>query len=52
MTDEIKDDVYEFLRCSDKYYLDDLVTYKQFENIMFSNGFDDQDYMWKPLIEK
>lgn len=52
MTDEIKDDVYEFLKCSDKYYLNDLVTYKQFENIMFSNGFDDQDYMWKPLMQE
>lgn len=52
MTDEIKDDVYEFLRCSDKYYLNDFVTYKQFEKIMFKNGFDDQDWMWKPLIEQ
>lgn len=52
MTDVIKDDVYEFLKCSDKYYLNDLVTYKQFENFMFSNGFDDQDYMWKPLMQE
>ena len=52
MTDEIKDDVYEFIKGSDKYYLNDFVTYNQFEKIMFSNGFDDQDYMWKPLIEK
>lgn len=52
MTDEIKADAYEFFRCSDKYYLDDLVTYKQFENIMFKNGFDDQGWMWKPLISE
>lgn len=52
MTDEIKDDVYEFIKGSDKYYLDDVLTYNQFEKIMFKNGFDDQDYMWKPFIEK
>lgn len=52
MTDEIKDDVYEFIKGSDKYYLDDVLTYNQFEKIMFKNGFDDQDYMWKPLIEQ
>lgn len=52
MTNEIKADAYEFFRCSDKYYLDDLVTYKQFENIMFKNGFDDQGWMWKSLISE
>lgn len=52
MTDEIKADAYEFFRCSDKYCLDDLVTYKQFENIMFKNGFDDQGWMWKSLISE
>lgn len=52
MTDEIKDDVYEFIKGSDKYYLDDVLTYNQFEKIMFKNGFDDQSWMWKPLIEQ
>lgn len=51
MTDEVKEDVYEFLKCSDKYYLDDILTCDQFEKIMFKNGFDDQGWMWKPLTE-
>lgn len=51
MTDEVKEDVYEFLKGSDKYYLDDVLTYDQFEKIMFKNGFDDQGWMWKPLTE-
>lgn len=51
MTDEVKEDVYEFIEGSDKYYLDDVLTYNQFEKIMFKNGFDDQGWMWKPLNE-
>ena len=51
MTDEVKEDVYEFINGSDKYYLDDVLTYNQFEKIMFKNGFDDQGWMWKPLTE-
>lgn len=51
MTDEVKEDVYEFIKGSDKYYLDDILTYNQFEKIMFKNGFDDQGWMWKPLNE-
>lgn len=50
MTDEIKEDVYNFFKTSDKYYLDDVITLNQFENIMFKNGFDDQGYMWKESI--
>ena len=51
MTDEVKEDAYEFVKDSDKYYLDDVLTYNQFEKIMFKNGFDDQGWMWKPLTE-
>ena len=50
MTDEIKEDVYDFFRTSTRHYLSDIVTLRQFENIMFKNGFDDQAYMWKEPV--
>lgn len=54
MTDEIKDEVIDYYkngRDGRGPYLDDLITYKQFERYTFDAGFDDQDYMWKPLGE-